>query len=346
MPIVYVGVVMKRFFYCILFLLISSFVYSLDFPVGGDYIFRVTNPELLSGAGSTAGGSFFSTGPTSIITNPALTANDQRIMLNLGYTALFNTGEESRFGSGAQLALLVPSRWGVFSGTLDGIFCEVGKLQIGNIVNLRGGFSKDITERLYVGFALSGGARWSDSTQWHLALDLGLMYRWGDLGFLKDTRFGATLTGLGKPYELGVPSIVSPKVGIAATLFSVANDNVAGGFSADLSFPMFVNMVLDAGLQFKIAKIITIKGSWQFDVRDTAKKNYNLIPAIGITFRFGINTKKNQFMIDKGWQQSEITTSGAWQNMYEGVHAISAGAAINLGLLDTESPEITVWEEE
>ena len=92
--------------------------------------------------------------------------------------------------------------------------------------------------------------------------------------------------------------------------------------------------------------MITVKGSWQFDVRDTAKKNYNLLPAVGLTVRFGINTKKTQFMIDKGWQQSEITTSGAWQYLYEEVHAVSAGAAINLGLLDTDSPEIRVWNEE
>lgn len=338
---------MKRFFYVALFSLASAFVYPLDFPVGGDYIFRVTNPELLSGAGSSAGGAFFSSGPSSIVINPALTANDQRIMLNLGYTALFNTGQDSRFGSGAQVAMLVPSRWGVFSAVADGIFCEVGKLrQTGNVVNIRGGFSKDVTERLYAGFAFSGGLRWADSRDWHLALDLGFMYRWGDLGFLRDTRISGALTGLGKPYELGLPSIATPKAGIAATLFSVANDNVAGGFSADLSFPMFMNMVLDAGLQLRLAKMITVKGSWQFDVRDTAKKNYNLLPAVGLTVRFGINTKKNQFMIDKGWQQSEITTSGAWQYLYEEVHAVSAGAAINLGLLDTDSPEIRVWNEE
>ncbi len=338
---------MKKFFWAALFSLAASSVHPLDFPVGGDYIFRITNPELLSGAGSSAGGAFFSSGPSSIAINPALTANDQRIMLNLGYTALFNTGEDSRFGSGAQVAMLVPSRWGVFSAVLDGIFCEVGRLsQIGNVVNMRGGFSKGITERLYAGFAFSGGLRWADSRAWHLALDLGFVYRWGDLGFLRDTRISGALTGLGKPYELGVPSIATAKAGIAATLFSVANDNVAGGFSADLSFPMFMNMVLDAGLQLRIAKMITIKGSWQFDVRDTAKKNYNLLPAVGLTVRFGINTKKNQFMIDKGWQQSEITTSGAWQYLYEDVHAVSAGAAINLGLLDTDSPEIRVWDED
>lgn len=337
---------MKRCLCAAIMWLSFSCLFSIDFPVGGDYAFRLTNPELLSGAGSAAGGGFYTSGPSSTVNNPALTANDQRIMLNLGYTALFSTEENVGFGSGAQIALLIPSRWGVFTTIVDGIFCDVGRLGYGNLVNVRGGFSKDITDRLYAGLAVSGGTRWAEGTDWHLALDLGFVYHWGRLGFLQDTRIAGALTSLGKPYEIGMPSIAIPKVGIAATLFSVANGNVAAGFSADLSFPMFMNMVLDAGLQLRIAKMIVIKSGWQLDVRDVVNKDYNLLPSVGLTVRFGINTKKNQFMIDKGWQQSEITTSGAWQNVYQGVHAVSAGAAINLGLRDTDAPEIQLWDEE
>lgn len=332
---------------CILAIVSSfSFAFSIDLPVGGDYIFRLSNPEVLAGAASSAGGGFYTTGPSAIINNPALTANDQRIMLNLGYTALFSSKENAGFGSGMQVALLIPTHRGVFTGIIDGLFCDVGKLEYGNIVTVKGGFSKDITDRLYAGVALSAGSRWAHGTDWHLALDMGFVYHWGKLGFLKDTRIAGTLMNLGKPYELGMPSLATPKVGIAGTLFSLSNDNVTAGFSADLSFPMFMNMVFDAGLQFRIAKIITVKSGWQFDVRDTANKDYNLLPSLGVTVRFGINTKKNQFMIDNGWQQSEITTSGAWQNLYQGVQAISAGAAINLGLRDTEAPKINLWDEE
>lgn len=336
---------MKRFLCAVALALSFSFVFSIDFPLGGDYAFRLTNPELLTSAGSAAGGGFYTAGPSSIVINPALTASEQRIMLNLGYTALFGSQEVGGFGSSAQIALLIPSRWGVFTGILDGIFCNVGKLEYGNVLNLRGGFSKDITDRLYAGFDLSTGIRWADGVDWHLALDLGFVYHWGRLGFLKDFRIAGVLTDLGKPYEIGMPSIATPKLGVAGTLFSVSNDNVAAGFSADLSFPMFMNVVFDAGLQLRIAKFITIKSGWQFNVRDTVNKNYNLLPSVGLTVRFGINTKENQFMLDKGWQQSEITTSGAWQKLYQDVTAISAGAAINLGLKDTEAPKIQLWDE-
>lgn len=337
---------MKRFL-CTTILCISfSYIFAIDFPVGGDYAFRLTNPDLITGAGSSAGGGFYTSGPSSIINNPALTANDQRIMVNLGYTALFNTGVNSQFGSGAQLGLLIPSRWGVFTGVLDGIFVNVGKLHYGNILNLRGGFSKDITEKLYVGFSVGGGFQWQEGFDWSLALDIGFVYHWGKLGFLEDVRFAGTLTTLGKPYKIGLPNIANSKMGVAATLFSLANQNIVGGFSADLSFPMFMNMVFDTGFQLEIAKVLTIKTGWQMDIRDLANKNYNLIPSIGITFKLGIDTKENQFMLDKGWQKSEIINSVAWQNLYGDIHAASIGSAIHLGLRDSEPPTITLWDEE
>lgn len=337
----------KRFVAALLVMLSAfSLLSAFDLPTGGDYIFRLTNPELLSGAGSAAGGGFYSSGPSSIVMNPALTANDQRIMLNLGYTALFNRVEKNNFGSGAQLALLIPSRWGVFSTTLDGIFCDVGKLEFGNLAHLRGGFSKDISDRLYAGVNLNLGLQWGPRTDWMIGFDMGFVYHFGTLGFLRDVRIAGVLSGLGKPYKLGVPNVVAPKLGVAATLFSVADDNVACGFSSDISLPMFVNLVVDLGLQLRIAKVVTVKAGWQMNVWDVSKRDYNMMPAVGITVRFGINTKKNQFMIDKGWQQSEVVTSGAWQNLYQGTHAISAGAAINLGLRDTEAPVIKMWNEE
>ena len=123
---------MKRFLCTVALSLSLSLVFSINFPVGGDYAFRLTNPELLTSAGSSAGGGFYTSGPSSIVNNPALTASEQRIMLNLGYTALFGPQNTEAFGSGAQIALLIPSRWGVFTGILDGIFCDVGKLEYGN----------------------------------------------------------------------------------------------------------------------------------------------------------------------------------------------------------------------
>lgn len=327
-------------------LLLLVFMPTFAEPVvGGNYCFRLTHPDLLTGAASSAGGAFFSAIPASIAVNPSLTASEQRVVLNLGYTVLFEPLDDLSMGGAGQIALLVPSRWGVFTGVVEGVFCDVGKLNLKNSIGLRAGFSKDINEKLYAGVALNGGARWADGTQWSLGFNLGFMYKWGDLAFLRDVRIGGAVTNLGKPYENGFPAIGSPRVGVAGTMFTVADDRVACGFSLDVCAPQFMNVVLDAGLQIELADVVVVKTAWQFDMRDTLDKNYNLIPSVGITVRFGINTKGNQFMAEKGWQQSEVITSAAWQKLYGTTHAASAAAAINLGLKDTAAPEIILWGE-
>lgn len=333
---------MKRFFVLLFCLLIMLPITSLE-VVGGDYAFRLTHPDLLMGASSAAGEGFFSANPGSIAINPALTAMEQRVMLNLGYTALFDKADG--MGGTGQIAILMPTRWGVVSGVVEGIFCDVAKLQFGKIINLRGGFSKDITDSFFVGMSLNGGYRWAEENQWALGVDLGFVYKIGTISFLKDVRIGSAVTNLGKPFAEGLSAIGTFRTGIAGTLFTVADGKLAGGLSVDLSFPQFKDVILDTGFQFKIADVVTVKTAWQFDVKDTLNKNYNLMPVIGLTARFKINAEKNQFMTDKGWQQSEVTTSAAWQKVYGSVNAVSGSAAINLGLEDTSAPEIILWGE-
>ena len=45
-----------------------------------------------------------------------------------------------------------------------------------------------------------------------------------------------------------------------------------------------------------------------------------------------------------GWAQSEMTVSGAWKQLYKNINAVSVGATLNLGLEDTQAPEIILWE--
>lgn len=340
--------VFKRISLILLLGMIFSFTFvSADEYVGEEIAFKLTNPDLLTGASSSCGGGFFSAGANAISVNPALTAGEQRVMLNLSYTSLFKPSDkDSSMGAAAQLGLLVPTRWGVFSGVVDGVFCDLAPLDLDNTVELSFGFSKDITEKLYAGLSLNGGFRWGESNMWALDLNLGFMYNFGTVGFMKDFRIASSLMNVGKPYALGLPGICSPRVGVAATLFSVADGNVAGGFSADLTAPQCMNLVFDAGLQLKVAKIITVKSSWQFDMAETISGNKNFLPSVGITVNFNINTKDNQFMADKGWQQSEISTSAAWQQIYQDIHCVSAGAAINLGMKDVDAPEIILWGDE
>ncbi|AEE16294.1 hypothetical protein [Treponema brennaborense] len=326
------------------FLCSAVAVFAYDPPAGAEYMFRLVSPDMLSQAGSSAGGGFFTTAPDSITINPALTAGDQRIGLDAGYTALFSTSGGFSLGGAGQLGLLVPTRWGVFSGVLQGISADFEPLKLYNTVALRTGFAKDITDNLYAGAALNGSVNWGDGVHWGLGLDVGVWYRLGALGFLRDTRIGFSLANMGKPLVWGMPGIFTPRMGIAATLFSVKN--LKGAFSADLSAPQFSNLVFDAGLQLQFSDMVTLKTGWQFNLKEVIAENYNLLPSVGVSVKFGINTTDNRFMAENGWQQSDLITSGAWQQLYGGVQAVSAAASLRLGLTDTEAPVIVLWGDE
>jgi hypothetical protein len=49
---------------------------------------------------------------------------------------------------------------------------------------------------------------------------------------------------------------------------------------------------------------------------------------------------------NENWSQSEISPSLAWQNLYDGIQALSFGAKFNLGMEDTSAPDIFLWDEE
>ena len=319
---------------------------AADISAGSEFAFRLFHPDLLTGAGSTAGGGLFSVTPGDIAVNPALTAGEQRVMLNLGYTMLIQPEQGISADGAGLVSLLIPTRRGVFTGSIFGLSSELDNLYLNQLIGLRGAFAKDITDNLYVGAGLNTGIHWgTGSTDWALALDIGFMYWYGQLGFIQDVRFGAALVNIGKPYRMGFPGICTPRVGIAGTLLTVADGNVAAGFSADISIPQFSNLEFNTGVQLQFARMVTVKTAWQFNLRENIAGYHNLIPAVGVTVKFGIHTQ-NELMTERGWQQSEITTSGAWQNLYNGVHAVSAGAAINLGLKDEEAPEIILWGED
>ena len=58
---------------------------------------------------------------------------------------------------------------------------------------------------------------------------------------------------------------------------------------------------------------------------------------------FTFNVKNNQYLESNGWSQSEMTVSAGYKNLYKTVHAISAGADLDLGMADNDPPEIVLW---
>ena len=115
--------------------------------------------------------------------------------------------------------------------------------------------------------------------------------------------------------------------------------------SASTSAPRAQNFIFDAGLQFRIKEFLTLSTSWEYNAQEVAEDCESWLPSVGLTFRFLFNSKKNNFMKDNGWQQSEVAVSGAYKKMYDHINAVSGGVKLNLGKKDDEAPKIKLFGE-
>ena len=330
-------------------------VHAYNPPVNGESFFELSSPRQLTNAGSSAGGPLFYANPESIIVNPALTALEQRVDLNLAYTALFSSNplDSNSYGNAFQMGILIPTKWAVFTGYMNGTMVPYADMNLGNSINLKGGIAKEITDSLNVGMSLNSGIFWGANTDWEVSANLGFIYNWGNLGFMKNFRYSAALLNLGKTFTNttlpGInpekatgffPMIGTLKAGAAASLLE--NDVIKIGTSADLTFPLFLNAILDVGFQFAVKDMLYISVSDKFNLRELINGHVNVIPSVGLTFRFTFDVKNNEYLEKNGWSQSEMSTSVAWKQLYKNINAASAGVDINLGLKDETPPVILI----
>ena len=346
---------------------LGTSAYAYNPPAGGQNALKITSPFLLTGAKSAAGGALQEVIPDSVLNNPALPGFSQRSSLELAGTMLFDSNDESdtSLGGAFDLGLTIATRWCVPTILVQGVFSEYYDMNLADSINFTAGYSKDITDNLAVGLSGNFGLLWGAGSDWTLSGALGAYYNAGDVGFLKNLRFGAALSNLGKMYSdtetWGIdsssstdddgnvtieyadkwPALATFRCGAAAHL--VDADNFKLGISADIATPGFQNVVFDAGLQMKILDVIKLSTAWEFDLQEYSKYEYtNLMPSVGISFNIIVKSK-SEALKKRDWDQSEINAGVAWQRMYENVDAVSAGAVLDLGLQDTQPPEIDMW---
>lgn len=331
----------------------ATFAYNP--PVGGEDLFIFSNPKTLSGAVSVTGSNFIFSGPDSIVINPALPAREQRVALDAAYTFLCSSGSLYGFqiGSAMQTGITIPTKMFVFSGYINGTFIPFGEMNLGKSINAKAALSKEITEKLIVGIGLNGGYMWSLGYDWSLSGNIGFVYEVGDLGFLRDFRYGASILNLGKNYnncyrigfKLGptteYPTILTMKLGTAATFFG--NDVVKFGGAFDFTVPCFQNIIMDLNLQLSIKDMFVLSVGEKINIAESINNSNNFIPSVGIIFKFSFDVKNNNYLESKGWNQSEMSISTAYKNLYNNVNAISGSLDINLGMKDTQAPEINLW---
>ena len=351
-------------------LLFGAGAFAYNPPAGGQNILKITSPELLTGANSTAGGPLFITTPDSVVNNPAITGFNQRNTLDLAGTLLFDSeDDEHSLGGACSIGLSMATRGCVPTFLVQGIFVPYERMQLGNSINFTAGYARDITDELAIGASANIGLFYGYGTDWTASASLGALYRLGDVSFLRDVRFGFALANLGKMYTetevLGIadigdfsgeklsdaekskngmwPGIATPRFGVAAKLLD--HEKFKLGLSLDLSAPGFQDFVGDVGLQIDALNFVRLSSSWEYDLREFSNDCKNILPSVGLSFHFMIKAK-GAYLSKNGWEQSEMTAGAAWKRLYEDVDAVSAGVVVDLGLNDEEAPEIIMWGDE
>lgn len=344
---------MKKMFFLLVIITLYTRVFAYNPPASGENLYGFTSPSMVSGEMSTAGGSLFQVEPGHVTLNPALLGGEQRVVIDIAYTALIAPSKTHTYGQAFNIGTIIPSKFGVFTGVLQGVFIPFDDMHLKNSFTIRAAYSKDILDSFYVGAGISGAF----GDDWALNLDLGFLYLPGEISwlpFMSDIRLGASLTGMGKPFNpssigidgttkgaTGYPSMFTPHFGFAGTLFSVKQ--IKAGISLDLSFPTFQNLVFDTNLQFLFANIVSVSTGWQFNLRETLEDRANWYPTVSLSFKFDFTTKEESFLGRQGWGESEMIVSSAYKALNNDVHIASGGAALYLGLKDTDAPEIILW---
>lgn len=332
--------------------------YSYNPPAGGEDLNLLASPANLSGAKSVTGGALFDAGADSILVNPALTAGEQRVNLTAGYTFLYSTEKtnSSQIGNTFQTGILIPFKLYIFSGYVNGSFVPFDELHLGNSINAKAGLSKEISDKLSVGLSAGGGYAWTYGHDWSLYADIGALYKFGALGFMKDFRLAGSVLNLGKMYSdvarVGIdpkanntpyPTLATFKLGAAGTLLDTEIAKI--GLALDFTTPCFQNLIVDLNAQVSFNNAFYISLGEKFNMVEVIQKKYSFIPSVAFLFKFSFNVRNNQYLEDNGWSQSEMTVSAGYKNLYKSVHAISAGLDIDLGMADEEAPQIVIWDE-
>lgn len=327
-----------------LFLSMAAFVLALsaasayDPPLQGENLFYLSHPELMTEGVSVAGGGIESVMPASGTINPALIGLEERTSLDLGYTGMVKSKYSQAFGTG----ILIPTDWANFGGEMEFILDE-NCMGLGNSFNIKSFAAKQFMDRLYIGVGLGFGYEWKFHKDWMLTADIGAIYNFGDIAFLKNFRVGASTNNIGKTYASsrdwqGYPAVMAIRVGAAAEF--VRTENFGLGLSLDVTTPLFMNLIFDSGIQFRIKDFVQINSSWEFNSREAADGRNSWIPTLGVVFKFGIGMGKSDFVKKRDWSKSELCPSAAWKNVDGDINLIGVGAVLRLGQKDRSGPDI------
>lgn len=291
--------------------------------------------------------------PSADLLNPAVSGLKQRTVLDLSYLALVNFDSTSPVygyrGHAANLGTTIPSKYGVFNLSGHFFHAPYENVNLGTLGSVGFSFAKDLFPKLLVGAGVHTVFGYNTSFDWGLSLNLGFLHLPGDIGFMKDFRWGFAMQGMGKWFApvdgySGYPAPFTPVVGARFSLIQA--ENIDWGWNLDLGFPSFQNMDITVGTSLNIFEFLTVSLTGHYDIvelTNAAVSARSLLPAFGIAFNFTTNIEEEaDFFSSRGWNKNDVKIQSAAAPLQGSVWAMGAGVNIPFGLVDDEGPEIEI----
>ena len=320
----------------LLFMLLATATFAqYNPPPGAGVLLDLYSPVFLAGGSSTVGDS----SPAADALNPAASGAKQRLTFDLNGTALLGTqAPDNGFGLALNGGLSLPTRVGVISGSLHLIDASFPALDLGTLIGFNLSFAKELYPTLLVGLGL-GATFGSD---WGLGADLGFVHLPGDVGFMKDFRWGMAMPGLGKGAERGGPSGYSaapepftPSAGLAFDL--IQSKNVVFSLNSDVSMPSLQNLRFALGSELALYDRAFLYLSTGFDLHESNNGTPKVPVAFGAAVKIGTSARQDR---------SELRTTVAAAPLYNGIWAIGVDANLPIGQRDRNPPQITLATDE
>jgi flagellar hook assembly protein FlgD/flagellar motor protein MotB len=330
--------------------LLTACVFSVyaQFPPalvkGADSAEDLYAPRFLgSGAFSTSQG-----GAHAGAVNPAAGGDAQRIVFDLGYTAIPAFGGEPGLGHSLNLGALFPTKYAVLGGSVNFFnspyadFLPVYK----NILTGNLNASKEVYPGLNVGLGFNFGV----GDDWAASGDLGFRYNLGKLANLENFTLGIVLKSMGKST---VPSAFTPLFGVSADIIHLrsAAGNTADPLrlsgALDLGLPSVSNLDGKIGFSLVMAELITLSVSWGFNGYENLwgpedERRGATLPSIGLGVNMALKSGGRGFIGGRLPSDGDLSLNTGVKPMYNGITAVGLGLTWNVGTTDKTPPVVTV----
>jgi flagellar hook assembly protein FlgD/outer membrane protein OmpA-like peptidoglycan-associated protein len=294
--------------------------------------------------------------PWAAAFNPSVLAGSQVYQLEGSYTGITDFGAASQgYGSAGALSFSIPVPYAVYNGSLRFLSTPAGmtSMPLGTLVSAKAGISKDLLPTLHLGSALDltlGGNQ--GDFGWGLGLDLGATWFAGNLGFLKDTRFGVSLLQIGKGYSTDPSTPLTGIFGGQASSYPSAFTFGAGmraflvqqyywnlDAAIDLWSPSFQDLSADLSLGLSFRDHVSLRAGWTVGLRDTiAGSGRSFLPSIGI--QGNIPLKKGMKVGAKEFRDASLGMAVAAAPLYDSLFGVGGGFNLSFGLKDRTAPKI------